>query len=65
LLFLIALVPIPDPLKRLLAVAGPLQQGIAAARALAEIDTPAEPAAARGRCARRRGIPRVGFACQR
>ncbi|MFO1400525.1 MAG: ABC transporter transmembrane domain-containing protein [Steroidobacteraceae bacterium] len=56
LLFLIALLLIPDPLKRLLAVAGPLQQGIAAgASVFAELDTPAEPAGGTRPLARARG----------
>jgi subfamily B ATP-binding cassette protein MsbA len=56
LLFLIALLLIPDPLKRLLAVAGPLQQGIAAgASVFAELDTPAEPAGGTRPRARARG----------
>jgi subfamily B ATP-binding cassette protein MsbA len=56
LLFLIALLLIPDPLKRLLAVAGPLQQGIAAgASVFAELDTPAEPAGATRPLTRARG----------
>ena len=56
LLFLIALLLIPDPLKRLLAVAGPLQQGIAAgASVFAELDTPAEPAGGTRPLTRARG----------
>jgi subfamily B ATP-binding cassette protein MsbA len=65
LLFLIALLLIPDPLKRLLAVAGPLQQGIAAgASVFAEIDTPAEPAGGTRPLPRTRGeveFRHVGF----
>jgi subfamily B ATP-binding cassette protein MsbA len=56
LLFLIALLLIPDPLKRLLAVAGPLQQGIAAgASVFADLDTPAEPAGGTRALGRARG----------
>ncbi len=66
LLFLIALLLIPDPLRRLLAVAGPLQQGIAAgASVFAEIDTPAEDAGGTRQLARARGdveFRGVGFA---
>jgi ATP-binding cassette, subfamily B, bacterial MsbA len=43
--FLAALGMIPTPLKQLIGVAGPMQQGIAAAQSLFEVlDTPAEPA---------------------
>ncbi|MCC7462603.1 MAG: lipid A export permease/ATP-binding protein MsbA [Gammaproteobacteria bacterium] len=66
LLFLIALLLIPDPLKRLLAVAGPLQQGIAAGASMfAELDTPAEPAGGTRPLLRARGdveFRGVGFA---
>jgi subfamily B ATP-binding cassette protein MsbA len=56
LLFLTPLLLIPDPLKRLLAVAGPLQQGIAAgASVFAELETPAEPAGGTRPLARARG----------
>ena len=42
--FLIALFQVTQPLKRVLSVAGPLQQGIAAgASVFAVLDTPAEP----------------------
>jgi subfamily B ATP-binding cassette protein MsbA len=56
LLFLTPLLLIPDPLKRLLAVANPLQQGIAAgASVFAELDTPAEPAGGTRSLERARG----------
>jgi subfamily B ATP-binding cassette protein MsbA len=56
LLFLTPLLLIPDPLKRLLQVAGPLQQGIAAgASVFAELDTPPEPAGGTRRLGRARG----------
>jgi ATP-binding cassette, subfamily B, bacterial MsbA len=42
--FLIALIQIPQPLRRLLNVAGPLQQGIAAGESVFEVlDAPTEP----------------------
>ena len=51
LLFLTPLLLIPDPLKRLLSVAGPLQQGIAAGaeRVRGAGYAGASPRAARGR----------------
>jgi subfamily B ATP-binding cassette protein MsbA len=56
LLFLTPLLLIPDPLKRLLQVAGPLQQGIAAgASVFAELDTPSEPSGGARALARARG----------
>jgi len=56
LLFLTPLLLIPDPLKRLLQVAGPLQQGIAAgASVFAELDAPPEPAGGTRRLDRARG----------
>ena len=40
----------PEPLRRLVSVAGPLQQGIAAGASVFEVlDTPPSPRAARGR----------------
>jgi subfamily B ATP-binding cassette protein MsbA len=56
LLFLTPLLLIPDPLKRLLQVAAPLQQAVAAGTSVfAELDTPAEPAGGSRPLARARG----------
>jgi ATP-binding cassette, subfamily B, bacterial MsbA len=63
--FIAALMLITAPLRRLVNVAGPLQQGIAAAQSIFEIfDTPAEPAGGNHRVARVRGeieYRNVGF----
>jgi len=65
LVFLVALLLIPEPLKRLLAVAGPLQQGIAAgASVFAELDAAPEPAGGTRPLRRARGdveFRNVGF----
>jgi len=54
--FLIALVQIPQPLRRVLNVAGPLQQGIAAGASVFEVlDAPAEPQGGTHALARARG----------
>ena len=54
--FLTALVSIAQPLRELVGVAGPLQQGIAAAQSLFELlDEPAEPQGGAFRVARARG----------
>ena len=54
--FLTALVSIAQPLRDLVGVAGPLQQGIAAAHSLFELlDEPAEPPGGTFRTARARG----------
>jgi len=63
--FLAALGMIPTPLKQLIGVAGPMQQGIAAAQSLFEVlDTPAEPTGGGFTAARVRGeveLERVSF----
>jgi ATP-binding cassette, subfamily B, bacterial MsbA len=54
--FLIALVQIPQPLRRVLNVAGPLQQGIAAGASVFEVlDAPSEPAGGTHALARAHG----------
>jgi subfamily B ATP-binding cassette protein MsbA len=54
--FIAALMLITAPLRRLVNVAGPLQQGIAAAQSIFEIlDTPPEPAGGERRTGRARG----------
>ena len=64
--FLTALVSIAQPLRELVGVAGPLQQGIAAAQSLFELlDEPTEPQGGALRVARARGaveFDRVSFA---
>lgn len=66
LAFLTALVSIAQPLRELVGVAGPLQQGIAAGQSLFELlDEPAEPQGGSVRPARVRGeveFDRVSFA---
>jgi subfamily B ATP-binding cassette protein MsbA len=63
--FIAALMLITAPLRRLVNVAGPLQQGIAAAQSIFEVlDTPVEPAGGTLRVARVRGeieYREVGF----
>jgi subfamily B ATP-binding cassette protein MsbA len=55
--FIAALMLITAPLRRLVNVAGPLQQGIAAAQSIFEIlDTPAEPGGGPTRVERARGL---------
>jgi subfamily B ATP-binding cassette protein MsbA len=55
--FIAALMLITAPLRRLVNVAGPLQQGIAAAQSIFEIlDTPPEPAGGSSRIERARGL---------
>jgi subfamily B ATP-binding cassette protein MsbA len=54
--FLIALIQIPQPLRRVLNVAGPLQQGIAAGASVFEVlDAPTEPQGGSHALARARG----------
>jgi ATP-binding cassette, subfamily B, bacterial MsbA len=54
--FLIALVQIPQPLRRVLNVAGPLQQGIAAGASVFEVlDAPSEPVGGARELGRARG----------
>ncbi|MGA8707568.1 MAG: lipid A export permease/ATP-binding protein MsbA [Steroidobacteraceae bacterium] len=54
--FLIALFQVTQPLKRVLAVSGPMQQGIAAGQAVFEVlDTPGEPAGGSHPLTRARG----------
>ncbi len=54
--FLIALFQVTQPLKRVLAVSGPMQQGIAAGQAVFEVlDTPGEPAGGSRPLVRARG----------
>ena len=64
--YLATLMLIPEALKRLMSIAGPLQQGIAGgADVFAALDTPGEPAGGTRRVAaraRRSGVPRLGFA---
>ena len=64
--FLTALVSIAQPLRELVGVAGPLQQGIAAAESLFELlDEPPEPQGGAWRVSRARGavqFDRVSFA---
>src|SRR5256884_7128845 len=64
--FFTALVSIAQPLRELVGVAGPLQQGIAAAQSLFELlDEPTEPQGGALRVARARGaveFDRVSFA---
>src|SRR5207237_9220694 len=64
--FLTALVSIAQPLRELVGVAGPLQQGIAAAQSLFELlDEPTEPQGGALRVARARGaveVDRLSFA---
>jgi len=56
LAFLVALVQIAQPLRSLVNVAGPIQQGIAAAESIFElIDEPAEPQGGALKCTRVRG----------
>ncbi len=63
--FLAALGMMPTPLKQLIGVSGPMQQGIAAAQSLFEVlDTPCEPAGGAYSPARVRGdvmLDRVSF----
>jgi ATP-binding cassette, subfamily B, bacterial MsbA len=57
--FLIALMLIPEPLRRLVAVAGPLQQSIAAGAGVFEVlDAPLEPAGGTRPLARAQGAVR-------
>ena len=54
--FLTALLLVPEPLRRLVSISGPLQQSIAAGASLFEvIDTPCEPAGGSRPLARARG----------
>jgi subfamily B ATP-binding cassette protein MsbA len=54
--FIAALMLITAPLRRMVGVAGPLQQGIAAAQSIFEVlDTPPEPAGGQRRIERARG----------
>jgi subfamily B ATP-binding cassette protein MsbA len=54
--FMVALMMIPEPMRRLVAVSGPLQQSLAAGAGLFEVlDTPAEPSGGAHRLGRARG----------
>ena len=54
--FMIALMQVPQPLRRMLNVAGPLQQGIAAGASVFEVlDAPGEPQGGTRSLARARG----------
>jgi len=54
--FMAALLMIPEPMRRLVAVSGPLQQSLAAGAGLFQVlDTPAEPAGGRHQLGRARG----------
>jgi subfamily B ATP-binding cassette protein MsbA len=63
--FLIALIQVPQPLRRILNVAGPMQQGIAAGASVFEVlDAPTEPAGGTRTLQRARGqveFRAVGF----
>jgi subfamily B ATP-binding cassette protein MsbA len=54
--FMVALMMIPEPMRRLVAVSGPLQQSLAAGAGLFQVlDTPAEPAGGEHHLGRARG----------